>query len=221
MNYICNVGKRCQIGYNLQGKPWCEKIQGWTLEQNWIYNPHSRIRLKSKDSQNINMYNNLKIVTLPTNEEIKHKYRTITPPNEYACTKALPELPHKIISNILILIICEKLKADHLWETKSRWFYCVHDTPLMFRSRGLRAFWTISWTVLLRRQTSDSSSRELCRAMPFEPDAKSERALRKLMRSASVMTVDGINEMGPLAQSRTLGPYILAKDSRTYATCGK
>lgn len=153
------------------------------------------------------MYNTTwKLLTLPTNEEMKHKYwtMTLTPPNELLCmhksfSETSPQNPH----------------PHHLWETKGRRFCSVHETALRFRSRGRRAFWTISWTVLLRRQTYDSSSSELRRAVPSEPAAKSERALIKLIRSASVMTVNGINEMVSFAHSRTLGPYILVKDSRT------
>lgn len=77
----------------------------------------------------------------------------------------------------------------------------------------------MSWTVRLRLQTSESSSNLSVRAEILDPDAASERTLKKFERSASVMAVGGTSEMLSFAQSNTLAPYVLVKDNRTYATC--
>lgn len=82
-----------------------------------------------------------------------------------------------------------------------------YDTVTMRNSSGRRAPWTISWTVLLRRQTSDSSSIGCLRACTSSPDAAADNACKNLDLSKSVTAVDGISETLSFAHSRALTPY--------------
>jgi len=96
-----------------------------------------------------------------------------------------------------------------------------YDTVTKFNSSGLKAPWTISWTVLFRRQTSESSSTAPIRVLISTPDAASVSAWKIFVCSTSVTTVDGIKETLSLAHSNALAPYARVSASKAYVTWGK
>lgn len=94
-----------------------------------------------------------------------------------------------------------------------------YDTGVIFNSSGLKAPWTISWTVRLRRQTSDSSSIGAARERISAPDAASVNACKNLEHSTSVSAVDGINWTPSLAHFNACTPNARVRASSAYVTC--
>lgn len=88
----------------------------------------------------------------------------------------------------------------------------------MFNSRGLKAPWTISWTDLLRLQTSDNSSIGIIRLFIDAPDAASDKACKNLDLSTSVTALDGIKEMASFAHSNAFKPYARVIAISVYVT---
>ena len=97
----------------------------------------------------------------------------------------------------------------------------AYDTGAMFNSSGLKAPWTISWTVRLRRQTSDNSSTGTAKELISAPDAASDNAFRNLERSTSVTAVCGISETLSLTHSTAWARYARVSANRVYVTWRK
>ena len=89
----------------------------------------------------------------------------------------------------------------------------------MFNSSGFKASWTMSWTVRLRLQTSESSSIGTIMVFMLTPDAASDNACKNLELSTSVTAVFGINETLFFAHSKACTPYARTRAISAYVTC--